>query len=59
MNQVRLVEGSVGAGKSTFRAILVENIGGAHIALDVWFAKLFSPDRPEGDFVPWYVQPYS
>ena len=29
---------------------------GIHVALDEWFAALFSPDRPAGDFVPWYVQ---
>nr|WP_198981445.1 AAA family ATPase [Herbaspirillum sp. ASV7] len=56
MDQVRPVAGSVGAGKCTSSAVLVENIGGIHIALDGWFAKLFCPDRPEGDFVPWYVQ---
>ena len=56
MNQVHLIEGAVGAGKSTFSTALAENIGGVHIPLDEWFAKLFSPDRPEGDFVPWYVQ---
>lgn len=27
-----------------------------HIALDEWFARLFSPDRPDGDFVRWYVE---
>ena len=56
MNQVHLVEGPVGAGKSTFSTVLAENVGGVPIALDEWFARLFSPDRPEGDFVPWYVQ---
>lgn len=56
MNQVHLIEGPVGAGKTTFSTVLAQNIGGIHIALDEWFARLFSPDRPEGDFVPWYVQ---
>jgi len=26
------------------------------VALDAWFVRLFSPDRPEGNFVPWYLQ---
>jgi predicted kinase len=24
--------------------------------LDEWFARLFSPDRPGGNFVPWYLE---
>ncbi|WIT12753.1 ATP-binding protein [Paucibacter sediminis] len=52
---VRLIEGPVGAGKSTFSASLATRTGGLHIALDAWFAKLFSPDRPTGDFIPWYM----
>lgn len=56
MSQVHLIEGPVGAGKSTFSAALAASHQGVHIALDAWFAALFSPDRPDGDFVPWYVQ---
>lgn len=52
---VHLIEGPVGAGKSTFSSSLSARTKGVHIALDEWFAKLFSPDRPEGDFVPWYI----
>ena len=52
---VRLIEGPVGAGKSTFSAELAGRTRGVHIALDAWFAKLFSPDRPDKDFVAWYV----
>lgn len=55
MPTVRLIEGPVGAGKSTFSAALAIRTQGVHIALDAWFAKLFSPDRPEGDFIPWYI----
>lgn len=53
---IRLIEGPVGAGKSTFAADLAARTGGVHIALDAWFARLFSPDRPAGDFIPWYVE---
>jgi len=53
---VQLIEGPVGAGKSTYAAALAARTGGVHIALDAWFARLFSPDRPAGDFIPWYVE---
>lgn len=56
MSIVRLIEGPVGAGKSTYAAALAARTGGVHIALDAWFASLFSPDRPAGDFIPWYVE---
>jgi predicted kinase len=26
------------------------------MALDEWFVRLFSPDRPAGNFVPWYLE---
>ncbi len=51
MPTVHLIEGPVGAGKSTFSADLAARTRGVHIALDAWFAKLFSPDRPVADFV--------
>jgi predicted kinase len=54
--EVHLVEGPVGAGKSTFAAALAPRLEGVHLALDAWFARLFSPDRPEGNFVPWYLE---
>lgn len=54
--KVHLVEGPVGAGKSTFASALAGRIGGVHLALDAWFAQLFSPDRPSGDVMPWYVE---
>ena len=56
MSRVHLIEGPVGAGKSTYSAALAASSNGVHIPLDEWFAALFSPDRPDGDFVPWYVQ---
>jgi predicted kinase len=56
MPKVHVVEGPVGAGKSTFAASLAPHIKGVHIALDEWFVRLFSPDRPVGDFVPWYLE---
>lgn len=56
MPRVHLIEGPVGAGKSTFASSLAARAGGVHIALDAWFARLFSPDRPAGDFIPWYLE---
>lgn len=55
MPVIHLIEGPVGAGKSTYAAALAERIGGVHIALDEWFAKLFSPDRPNADVMTWYA----
>jgi predicted kinase len=56
MARVHLIEGPVGAGKSTFSASLAPRIEGVHIALDEWFVRLFSPDRPEGNFLAWYLE---
>ena len=56
MPRVHVIEGPVGAGKSTFAASLVPRIEGVHIALDEWFVRLFSSDRPAGNFVPWYLE---
>jgi predicted kinase len=56
MPRVHLIEGPVGAGKSTYSSTLALQTQGVHIALDEWFAALFSSDRPDGDFVPWYIQ---
>ena len=56
MTQIHLIEGPVGAGKSTFAASLATRIGGVHIALDEWFSRLFSADRPGTDVMPWYIE---
>jgi len=53
--KVHLIEGPVGAGKSTYAASLARRSNGVYVALDQWFAALFSPDRPTSDVVPWYV----
>ena len=53
---VHLIEGPVGAGKSTFATSLASRTRGVHIPLDEWFARLFSPDRPAGNFIPWYLE---
>lgn len=53
---VHLIEGPVGAGKSTYAIALASAERAIHIALDEWFATLFAPDRPERDVIPWYVE---
>ena len=55
MPLIHLIEGPVGAGKSTYAAALATRVGGIHIALDEWFARLFSPDRPGADVMAWYA----
>jgi adenylate kinase family enzyme len=52
MPTIHIIEGPVGAGKSTYATALALRTQGIHIALDAWFATLFSPDRPDGDFIP-------
>lgn len=54
MPPIHLIEGPVGAGKSTYAQALATRIGGVPIALDDWFARLFSPDRPATDVMAWY-----
>jgi predicted kinase len=56
MPRLHLIEGPVGAGKSTFAKELALRGDGIHVALDEWFARLFSPDKPATDFVPWYIE---
>jgi predicted kinase len=56
MHPIHLIEGPVGAGKSTFSRRLARQLPGVHLALDEWFVRLYSPDRPGTDFVNWYLQ---
>ena len=56
MPNIHLVEGPVGAGKSTYCKNLAQRIDGVHIALDEWFTRLYTPDRPSTDVVSRYVE---
>jgi predicted kinase len=56
MPTIHLIEGPVGTGKSTFSASLAQRQPAVHLALDEWFVALFSKDRPQTDFVPWYLE---
>lgn len=55
MGKIHLIEGPVGAGKSTFAAQLGQREGCSAIALDDWMATLFRPDRPDENVMQWYV----
>ncbi|MEZ5559707.1 MAG: AAA family ATPase [Pseudomonadales bacterium] len=56
MATIHLMEGPVGAGKSTYAARLGLERNAPHLDLDEWMVTLFRPDRPEAGFVPWYVE---
>ncbi len=53
---VHLVEGPVGAGKSTYAARLGQSHAAPRFNLDEWMVTLFSPDRPEKEFMAWYAE---
>lgn len=55
MASLYLIEGPVGSGKSTFAAKLSHRHAAPRLILDEWMATLFSPDRPDADFVEWYL----
>ena len=56
MARIHLIEGPVGAGKSTFAAALSQRIGAPHINLDDWMTTLFRPDRPASEVMQWYSE---
>lgn len=56
MSTIHLIEGPVGAGKSTFSGALSQELKAPHFNLDSWMARLFSPDRPETGTMQWYVE---
>ncbi|MDZ7670704.1 MAG: ATP-binding protein [Gammaproteobacteria bacterium] len=53
---IHLVEGPVGAGKSTYAARLGLDLAAPRLDLDEWMVVLFRPDRPETDFTQWYLE---
>ena len=56
MPTLHLIEGPVGAGKSTFAARLGASLAAPRLILDEWMVTLFRPDRPQTDFMNWYAE---
>lgn len=56
MGHVHLLLGPVGSGKSTFARTLCRERRAVRLVLDEWMARLFRPDRPERDVIPWYME---
>ncbi|NJN50895.1 MAG: ATP-binding protein [Gammaproteobacteria bacterium] len=56
MATIHLIEGPVGAGKSTYAAQLAMAISAPRLNLDEWMVVLFRCDRPETNFMPWYAE---
>jgi predicted kinase len=56
MTVLHLIEGPVGAGKSTYAGKLALSEGAVHLNLDEWMVNLFSADRPAEGFMTWYAE---
>ena len=56
MARVHLIIGPVGAGKSTYAKQLCRDQRALSLNLDDWLARLFRPDRPETNVMPWYLE---
>jgi predicted kinase len=56
MATIHLVEGPVGSGKSTYAEQLSVRLRAPWLNLDEWMVTLFRPDRPDVDFMPWYIE---
>lgn len=55
MATIHLIEGPVGAGKSTYAVGLGYEVAAPRLDLDEWMVTLFRPDRPESNFMQWYL----
>lgn len=55
MPHIHLIEGPVGAGKSTSARALSEQEHAPRLILDQWMTALFAPDRPSTDTLAWYI----
>ena len=56
MGKIILLEGPVGAGKSSYAAALSARKPMPHLNLDDWFVTLYSPDRPKEGLMAWYSE---
>lgn len=55
MAAIHLIEGPVGAGKSSRAGQMARELGVPWLDLDDWMVNLFSPDRPVEGFLEWYT----
>lgn len=56
MVKLHIIEGPVGAGKTTFAGQLSRQHGTPPLVLDDWMVTLFRPDRPDEDLWGWYAE---
>lgn len=56
MAKLHIIEGPVGAGKTTYGRHLAALHRTPPLVLDEWMARLFRPDRPDEDIWPWYAE---
>lgn len=56
MATLHIIEGPVGAGKTTYAIGLGRELGTPPLVLDSWMVNLFQADRPETDLWPWYAE---
>lgn len=56
MGMVHIVEGPVGAGKTTFANQLGRQYKTPPLVMDDWMVRLFSADRPQDNIWPWYAE---
>ena len=55
MAEIHMICGPVGAGKTTYAAVLAEELGAVRFSIDDWLAELFFPDQPEPLTYDWAV----
>tara|TARA_R110000751_G_scaffold95381_5_gene186420 strand:+ start:16780 stop:17058 length:279 start_codon:yes stop_codon:yes gene_type:complete len=53
---VRIIEGPVGAGKTTFAHQRARQYKTPPLVLDDWMVRLFRADRPQDNIWPWYAE---
>lgn len=56
MPTLHIIEGPVGAGKTTYANKLGRELGTPPLVLDTWMINLFQADRPETGLWPWYAE---